>query len=124
MTSSLADRRILIVEDDYFLATDLQRMLVKEGVNVFGPVGTLDAALAVVATQALDAALLGVNLGEDSAFPIVDALRSRAVPCMFITGFDTWCIPEAYRDVPRVMKPSSTNALLTTIDGLVVQEQV
>lgn len=44
MTSALADRRVLVVEDDYFLAVELARDLSAGGAEVVGPAASMDAA--------------------------------------------------------------------------------
>jgi CheY-like chemotaxis protein len=48
MTEALTGRRILVVEDDYTMATDLGQFLEGQGVTVVGPVGTVRTALALV----------------------------------------------------------------------------
>ncbi|HEX2526357.1 MAG TPA: hypothetical protein VHL31_08640 [Geminicoccus sp.] len=49
-------RRILVVEDEYILADDLQHELEKLGVLVIGPVPTVTMALRLLdATSVLDA---------------------------------------------------------------------
>ena len=60
MTDALAGKRILLVEDEYFIASDLKRALQKAGAHVLGPVGVLDAGLAL-AEQPVDAAVLDPN---------------------------------------------------------------
>ena len=42
---ALRGRHVLVVEDDYFLATDLAATLSAAGAKVLGPVPTLQAAL-------------------------------------------------------------------------------
>ncbi|WP_349546089.1 hypothetical protein [Bradyrhizobium sp. ORS 375] len=50
MTNTLAGRRLLVVEDDYYLADDLARALGAEGAEVVGPVSNIDSALDLLAT--------------------------------------------------------------------------
>ena len=44
----LAGKAILVVEDEYALASDLEQFLAAQGAAVVGPVGTLKGALATV----------------------------------------------------------------------------
>jgi PAS domain S-box-containing protein len=53
----------------------------------------------------LDAAVLDINLGSETAYPVAEVLREQRVPFVFATGYDGWSIPEAYGDVPRCYKP-------------------
>lgn len=79
MTGVLAGRRVLVVEDEYFIAVDLKRALSKEGALVVGPVRDLAAGLSL-ADEPIDAAILDVNLEEAMSYPIADRLRDRKVP--------------------------------------------
>jgi DNA-binding LytR/AlgR family response regulator len=97
----------LLVEDDYLIADDLQNELTKAGAEVIGPVATLAKALQILgAGTALDGAVLDVNLGGEKVFPLVDALRQRGIPSVFVTGHDERAIPAAYADVPHCEKPA------------------
>lgn len=118
MTARLDGRRILVVEDEYFIASDLRRALEERGAIVVGPTGRLDEALALAA-QPLDAALLDLNLEGDYSYAIADRLAGVGVPYMFLTGYDRWVVPAAYRHVPHVAKPFPMEALMARIGGLV-----
>jgi hypothetical protein len=54
--------RILIVEDEYYLAADLAEALAARGAEILGPIGTLDEALQAIAADRPDQAVLDVNL--------------------------------------------------------------
>lgn len=114
----LQGKRILVVEDEYFIASDLKRAFQKAEAVVVGPVGDVGQALALVAEQAIDVAVLDVNLEGTNSYPIADRLSERAVPCLFLTGYDGWSLPEAYRDTPRLAKPFAMEAVLETVARL------
>ncbi|MBV8912128.1 MAG: response regulator [Acetobacteraceae bacterium] len=107
MTDRLRGRRLLVVEDEYAIATELVCWLEDEGVEVVGPVGTVDEALALVAREAqhLHGAMLDINLHDQLVYPVADALSDVGVPFVFTTGYSASAIPPAYADVPRCMKP-------------------
>lgn len=96
--------RILVVEDEYFIAVDLIKRLENEGVQVVGPAATIDDALELIETQALDGAVLDLNLGGEMAFPVADALHARGVPFVFATGYDRAVIPYRYNYAPSFEK--------------------
>jgi CheY-like chemotaxis protein len=101
----LAGKAILVVEDDFFIATGLRGSLEMMGVQVLGPVGRVDDALALIArSERIDAALLDLNLHGVMAYPVADALSERRVPFMFITGYDHTAIPERFSTVPHSQK--------------------
>lgn len=100
----LAGRRVLIVEDEFFLADDLRRELTDRGVDVAGPANTLDRARALTSGR-IDFAVLDVNVKRELIFPLADELRERGVPFVFTTGYDAEMITAKYRDVERLEKP-------------------
>jgi CheY-like chemotaxis protein len=103
--------RVLVVEDEYMLAEALADGLAALGVQVVGPVGGLNEALALAATSELDGAILDINLGGETVFPLADALAARGVPYVFATGYARESIPELYRQAPILSKPVDVAAL-------------
>lgn len=121
MIDGLHGKRILIVEDEYFIASDIKRTLTEAGAIAVGPAGTLRTALAL-AEQDLDIALLDLNLDGEYSYPIAQRLRDRAVPFAFLTGYDPWALPAAYADVPRLGKPFSAGQLIHLLSALTPAE--
>lgn len=102
----LEGRRLLVVEDEYFLAKDIARSFESRGAEVIGPAGTIDEALDLIdETEHLDGAVIDLNLHGEMAYAVADALRERGVPFVFATGYDSSTIPAMYRDVARCEKP-------------------
>ena len=116
-TASLAGKRILIIEDEYFIAADLKRALQKEGAVPVGPTGSLQSGLAL-AREELDLALLDVHLAGERSYLIADLLMQRAVPFAFLTGYDDWALPEPYRHVPRFAKPYAMTQVISGLAAL------
>jgi CheY-like chemotaxis protein len=105
-SDDLRGRRLLIVEDEYILAADLAQSLEDVGVEVVGPAGSIEDALALIdAADDLDGAVLDVNVGGERIYPVADMLRARGVPYVFTTGYDEWVVPQSHADVPRCEKP-------------------
>ncbi|WP_336487620.1 response regulator [Methylobacterium nigriterrae] len=110
--------RVLVVEDEFFLADDLARTLARFGADVVGPVASVGEALDIVASEALDAVVLDINLQGEMAYPILDALQARGTPLVIATGYDRGEIPSAYAQLPRWEKPFSYDALVATLPAL------
>lgn len=102
---TLRDAVILVVEDDYYLATDLQTGLEAAGATVVGPFANEGDAERALAERVPDCAFVDVNLGAGPSFAVARALADRSVPFVFVTGYDAGVIPEAYADVGRFEKP-------------------
>jgi DNA-binding response OmpR family regulator len=115
----LADRRVLIVEDETLLALDLEMTLAECGCHVVGPVGSVAAAIEAVALGPPDMAVLDLNLNGESAVPIADALVERGVPFVFVTGHDRDHLPERHRDAAIVGKPHRPADLLRELADVV-----
>jgi CheY-like chemotaxis protein len=66
----LAGRKVLVVEDEYFLADDVAKGLEANGAEVIGPVGDIDGALDLIEdSEGLDAAVLDLNLPGGNGLP-------------------------------------------------------
>jgi CheY-like chemotaxis protein len=112
----LDGRRVLVVEDDYLIATELSRSLTSMGVEVIGPVPSVADALEHIETSGeLDGAVLDINLGAERVFPVADALAKRAVPFVFLTGYDPGVIPQAHAGALCCQKPVDTPRLVRAL---------
>jgi CheY-like chemotaxis protein len=102
----VAGRRVLVVEDEYLLASKIAGAFAKLGVETIGPVGTVKRALELVEHSGhLDGAVLDIKLRDGMVFPVAEALRARGVPFVFTTGYNKHAIPDRYKDVARYEKP-------------------
>jgi len=110
--------RILIVEDEYYLAEDLAETLRNEGAHVIGPVGTLAEAQEIVGRERLDCAILDMNLRGDMAFPVADRLEAAGIPFIIATGYNSASLPERFSAIPRVEKPFDPREVTAAIPAL------
>lgn len=84
---SLHGVRVLVVEDEPIVAMCLEDMLIELGCDVVGPAAQLASGLALAEGEALDAAILDINLGGERSYPIAAALRGRGLPYVFASGY-------------------------------------
>lgn len=118
---ALAGRRVLVIEDEYFLADALDRALRAVEATVLGPLPSVRAALDLLENEAApDAAVLDVNLGGEMAHPVADALQARRVPFLFTTGYDRASLPRRHAAVRHLEKPVETAAVLQELRRLLV----
>lgn len=116
--ASAQGMRVLLVEDDYFLAQELARELAERGAEIVGFATTLEKALALNEKElTFNAAILDIKLRDDYIFPAVSLMREREVAVVFITGFDTSIIPEEFRDIPCLSKPADPEILVRALGG-------
>ena len=113
---ALTRRRVLVAEDNLFIALNLTRLLRTHGLEIVGPVATVKEALAVIsAHKRIDAAALDVNLRGETAYRVADALRAKNVPTIFMTGYDDRAIDPGYTNVPYLVKPVAVERLIQAI---------
>lgn len=117
--TALSGRRILVVEDEFFIADDIGQALTQLGAEVVGPVPTLNQALQALDDGAsVDAAVLDVNLRNEPSFPIADVLLDRGVPFVFATGYSPTAIPPSYKHISHWVKPFDPKELVSALPGL------
>jgi CheY-like chemotaxis protein len=108
----LGGKKVLIVEDDFLIAQDLQALLSAAGCTVCGTVATSAAALTFLHHELPDGALLDVNLRGSDASPVARALAARGVPFMLVTAYERRQLPSALRGHPCLSKPYSAESLV------------
>lgn len=112
---SLDGLRVLLVEDNFLIADDIEQELREAGCRIIGPAPRVERGLALATTEPLDGALLDVNLSGEMCFPIADVLIERGIPFMFLTGYGEAAVPPAYRAMPRLSKPFDHRDLLRLV---------
>lgn len=119
LDTEIAGLRLLLVEDEYAFAFCLSDMLEDLGVQVIGPVSSIDDALDLVdRAPEIDAALLDVDLGGELSFPVADRLRAWNVPFAFASGHEPDLMPARFRDVPLFRKPLDAAAVRAGLAGM------
>lgn len=107
--------RILVVEDEPFIAMGLEHLLPKLGYEVVGVASHLREALAKAEAGGFDLAVLDVNLGGELSYRVADVLLARAVPFLFCTAYADVAFGR-YARVPVLQKPFEKKALARAIE--------
>lgn len=115
----LHDKRILVLEDDYYLASDAQALLERAGAQVVGPLGRTCREGDILDAGDLDAAIVDINLGRGPSFDFARLLAGRGVPFVFVTGYDAAVVPDDLAQRPRLQKPIRDRDLLAALAELV-----
>jgi CheY-like chemotaxis protein len=120
--SLLRDRRILIVEDEYLIAMNLQDCLASVGSVTVGPVPSVDKAVKAIQSEPnIDAAIVDVNLGGVMAYPVADMLLARNIPFVFTSGYEDDVLRNRYPAIKNCHKPyvfaEMEQALTSAISG-------
>jgi two-component sensor histidine kinase/PAS domain-containing protein/CheY-like chemotaxis protein len=107
--TDLRAHRIMVVEDEALIAMVLVDHLQEIGLSAVGPFSRVADALKV--DEELDAAILDVNLGGESVYPVADMLHARGIPFVFMTGYGSASIDPRFAMVPVLQKPIEAKAL-------------
>ena len=97
--------RVLVVEDEGLIAMVLDDYLKDLGCTVVGPLANVATARDALDTEEFDVALLDINLGGYSVFPVADELMARGIPLGFMTAHNVETLPARYQDMISVSKP-------------------
>ncbi len=111
--------RVLIIEDDYFVASDLDLLIEDAGGHVVALVGNNFEALHLLATERVDAVVLDLCLADGQSTPTLDVLTARGTPVVVHTGAD---LPpgfkQRYPHVEILPKPAASRGLMESLDAV------
>jgi CheY-like chemotaxis protein len=110
--------RVLLVEDEAMIAMLMEDMLEELGCNVVATVGSIAEAMAAADSGAFDLAFLDVNLRGVPVYPVAEALRARAIPYAFVTGYGSAGNDAAHADAPVLQKPFQSQDLAAILRRL------
>ncbi|KQX58199.1 MULTISPECIES: response regulator [unclassified Ensifer] len=112
----LQQLRVLVAEDEFFVANDIALWLEKAGATIIGPTPTVKETLKSLA-QAFDVqvAVLDINLNGELIFPVADELALRSVPVVFFSGYDDMTVPERFRSAARLSKCAGASDLVNAV---------
>jgi PAS domain S-box-containing protein len=110
---AVSGNRILVVEDEALVAIAIREALEEQGYSVIGPCNRITDAMVALRHNRVDAAVLDVNLGDDSVYPLADTLVAESIPFIFVTGYGSEELDRRFLTVPILQKPIERHALQT-----------
>ena len=108
-------KRLLIVEDEFVIALDLQHLLEAAGHAVVGLAANVADALLLIESATLDGAVLDINLRGERVNEVADLLARKAIPFVFVSGYGPSGRPLGHDEVPVLAKPYNESELLALI---------
>lgn len=103
--------RVLILEDDPFIALDLQGIVENEGHQVVGVHRSLAEARKRL-SDAFEFALLDIDVVDGKSFELASALDERKIPFAFVSASNRNDLPARFRDARFVAKPYNEAAIV------------
>ena len=115
-------KTILIVEDDPFIAMDLQDTFEDAGFKVLGPVAAVYPGLEIVRSMKPDVAMLDYNLGRETSVVLAHELEAQNIPYIFLSG-QVDRVVTAECEAPRrvIAKPFEPDSLIAYVNSLIPQ---
>jgi len=113
----LTGLRVLVVEDDYFIASEICTALNRKSAEVVGPAANVQRGLELLQREQVDCAVLDINLRGEMVFQLAEELTQRGIPSIFATGYDESVIPRDLASIVHLVKPIDLAALLRAISA-------
>lgn len=118
----LGQRNVLLVEDSLIISLDAEDILLRLGADNVTIHATAQGALDYLETASPSLAVLDINLGDRTSFPIADRLRDLAIPFIFASGYgEQASLPMEHRSRQVLQKPytleNMARALAELMDG-------
>src|SRR5215211_7900792 len=112
--------RILIAEDNYLMATEVEEFVRNCGYAVVGAAPSVERGLALIAKDAVDGAVLDIDLAGTPSFPMCRALAAKGVPFLFLTAYSAnTVVPAEFSKAPHLSKPFVALTLQSALRSLV-----
>lgn len=115
--------RIMVCEDEPFIALNLIAIIEDCGCEAVGPFATGKEALATFRRQRIDAALLDVDLADGASTPVARALREKDTPLLVISGLQLTKPPPEFAGLQWLGKPLDENKLREFCTAMVANAQ-
>lgn len=111
---------VLVVEDEVFLAMELEAALTDGGFRVLGPAASVRDALDLLTSECPDAAVLDFNLGRDKVTPVALQLKTLGVPFVLASASSAAELSRyaVLADITNLGKPTDLKRLVAAVRAL------
>jgi DNA-binding response OmpR family regulator len=111
---------VLVVEDELFIAMELEGALTAAGFRVIGPAASVDVALDMLEEERPSFAVLDFNLGREKVVPVALQLKLLGVPFVLASasGPNELARYSVFTGVDNLGKPTDYDRLVATISSL------
>jgi PAS domain S-box-containing protein len=115
---SLNGLRVIIVEDNFAVASSLGWLLESYGCRVVGTAGSVAAGCKLVDEADFDVGVLDISLGDSDVAPVARRIQARAKRIVYLTGYAGMDrLPPDLRAHPCLPKPVQAEQLVSAMRG-------
>jgi DNA-binding response OmpR family regulator len=113
-------KRVLLCENNPRVGMCIASILQEVGIEVAGPIGTAEEALAECFRQSPDLALIDIGLsGAIDGISLAAEIAPRGVPVIFLTGdYERACVEGREFAADILIKPISVPAFLNSVTSV------
>jgi DNA-binding NtrC family response regulator len=116
----LRGKRILICEDEPYIALNLAASVEDAGGEVIGPASSVREAMALLEGTTVSGAILDVHLIDRDVTPVAETLLERGVPVIVQTGVGLPPeLKKRYPTLPVLLKPVFSERIVRQLSGLI-----
>lgn len=112
---SLSGKRILVVEDDYFLAFDVCEAIEAARGFVLGPFPDTTEATRTLKTH-VDLAVLDVSVRDGTTYSLAENLLRLGIPFVFASGQAINTKPEKWKTSSWILKPYHPKEIISWLE--------
>ena len=108
--------KVFVVEDESLVAMQLEDMLDDLGCLVVGTAMRVSGAHRLIDSGIeIDVAILDVNIGGETVYPVAERMREAGIPIVFATGYGRCGVEERWHDCPILQKPYTIQQIEASI---------
>jgi CheY-like chemotaxis protein len=111
-------KRVLLIEDEFLIAMDMQTSIEEYGCIVVGPARSGSEAIALIVAEPIDAAFLDLILGGEQCDFVAEELDAKGIAWALSSALSVHSLHARYQSVPLLTKPFAHGDLCRVLDGL------
>ncbi|HEY4143492.1 response regulator [Pinirhizobacter sp.] len=121
MTAGATAPLILLVEDEWLIATTVAEALNQHGCEVLGPAPTVARALSFLEAAHPHMAIIDFRLARETTEDILPVLDAMKIPVCVLSGYAAAQLPTRYQCYRFLEKPFRMHELFATVDELLAE---
>lgn len=120
----LTGETVLLVEDSLIIALDAEDVLERLGAESVMTASSVAAALKAIENSRPTLAMLDINLGDSTSYPVADRLAELGTPFLFASGYGEQAqLPEQHGQRSVLQKPYTLENVARALDPLVNKQE-
>jgi DNA-binding NarL/FixJ family response regulator len=123
-TKKDAPRRVMVVADHGLFGEALKVALRTVDYEVVGPIAHLDEVKDLVTDASIGAAVLAMNLGGGTSFPVADLLMAQGIPFVFTGPLGSAELPSRFSQCTLLSTLFSLNELVAAVEALFAPDAI